>query len=253
MTMRKIISILLAFALCLGTTVALAAQPITITSTNINSDGSVTIRWNNPNGGKVTVGSLVMDDGQAGNRINVEFDVAGSAYTYYDLAPGREYALLVFPDVDLDNAGVEYVNLPAITRRFDEIHFEVQDANLAYFTLKNGSYSYNYAKNLTNREILNMLDEKEFWVKVDFNHVAFSYDQYFQSLTVVTSPTGYVATAAQTIEIPAYTTGFWQAMVYMNDALLNMHEANGQIPTGKYTVEVYLDGTFAGDSYFYIK
>ena len=255
--MKKAISILLTLvltvALCVAPAGALAAQPITITSVTQNDDATVTITWNNPNGGTVTVGSLIMDDGTAGNRINAEFDVVGSTYTYRNLAPGQNYVLLVFPGVDLENAGMEMISVPEITQKFEDIYFVVKDANLAYFDVHGDSYSYNYASGLNNREIYDMLEDKQFWVKIDFDHVAFSYAQNFQSLTVVTSPTGYVATSALDIEIAEYTTGFWQTMVYMNQALADMHDANGEIPTGKYTVEVYLDGNFVGESYFMIK
>ena len=122
--MRKTISILLALlltlTLCITPLSALAAQPITITSVTVNSDASVTITWNNPNGGKVTVGSLIVDDGTIGHRINAEFDVSGSMYTYRNLAPGKEYYLLVFPGTDLENAGLEIVNVPEITKKFED-------------------------------------------------------------------------------------------------------------------------------------
>ena len=91
--MKKPISILmvlvLTLTLCAAPLGALAAQPISITSVNVNDDASVSITWDNPNGGKVTVGSLILDDGTAGHRINAEFDVSGSSYTYRNLALRR--------------------------------------------------------------------------------------------------------------------------------------------------------------------
>ena len=248
-----LVTLLLALVICIAPLSAFAAQPITITSVTVNDDATVDITWNNPNGGKVTVGSLVVDDGTAGNRIMAEFDVSGSSYTYRNLAPGLDYYLLVFPDVDLNNAGLELASIPEITRQFEDIYFDVQDANLTYFVTSGSNYSYNYAKDLTNDEIYDLLEKKEFWVKMDFNHVSFSYDQSFQSLTVVTSPTGYVTTSAVEITIPKYTTAFWQTMAYMNQAFADMYAATGEIPSGEYTVDFYLDGHFAGDSSFYIK
>ena len=255
--MKKPISILmvlvLTLTLCAAPLGALAAQPISITSVNVNDDASVSITWDNPNGGKVTVGSLILDDGTAGHRINAEFDVSGSSYTYRNLAPGQNYYLLVFPGTDLENAGLDIVSVPEITRKFDEFYFVLQDANLAYFDLKGDSYSYNYAKDLTNREIYDMLDAKQFLIKMDFDHITFSYDQSFHGLTVVTSPTGYVTTSALEVEISKNTTAFWQAMAYMNQSFADMYDANGEIPKGKYTVEFYMDGCFVGESYFNIK
>lgn len=254
--MKRFISKLLAAALAVmlfaAPVCALAAQPITITSVTDNGDATTTITWDNPNSGTVTVGSIVYDSGEAGNQIIADFEITGNTYTFRNLAPQVDYLLLVCPGTDLENAGVVPYTPPAVGD-FDDFYFTLQEAKLAYFVPKGDSYSYNYADSLSNSEIYDLLDEKQFWVKVDFDHVTYTNDFTFSTLTVVTSPTGYVVTVADDLEIPKYTTGFWQTMVYMNDALAIMHEANGEIPTGEYNVQFYMDGRFAGEDSFTIK
>lgn len=236
---------------CLYTSCALAVQPITITSVNNNADGSVTIGWDNPNSGTVTVGSLVMSDDAAANQIIVESEVYGSSYTFCELAPGVEYALLVMPELDINNAGIEFVTAPEMPA-FDDFRLSVTDVNLTYFVPKGSSYTYNYATDLSPDEIYDLLDEKQFWVRINFRHADFNNSFTVPVLTVVTSPTGNVTTQYDDLEITKDTIGFWRTMVYMNNSFENMHE-NGGIPSGKYSVKVYVDGGYVGESSFTIK
>lgn len=246
------LSVIMMFV-CIVPLNAQASQPISITSVVDNGDSTVTITWDNPNSGKVNVGYLLYDDGSAGNRITADFDISGSSYTFNTLAPGYDYVLLVFQGQDLDNAGMELYSAPAATP-LEDFYFSVLDANLAYFTTtSSGSYSYNYATKLSNRKIYDMLDEKDFWVKIDFEHLAHTNELHLPILTVVTAPTGYVIAQADETELSEYVTSFWKTMVYMNDELSYLHQLHGEIPTGEYKVEVYLDGHYVGESSFVIK
>lgn len=251
--MKKIAVLVLALMLsCLFAVCALADDAITITSVRTNYDGTVTITWDNPNGGALTVGSLVAENEDAGNQISVEFDVYGSSYTYTNLAPGVDYMLLVFPGVDVSSAAIQTVTVPE-PGNFDDFRFTIKDVNLCYFVPKGNDYTYNYAKDLSNDKIYDMLDEKQFLVRIDFRHANLSQTQTLPVLTVVTSPTGHVVTDYDYVDITAGYIGFWRTMVYMNDALSRMHDLHGEIPTGKYSVKVYLDGGYVGESSFTIK
>lgn len=237
---------------CLLPVCALALEPVKITSMNDNGDGTVTITWDNPNNGVVTVGSLAMSGLDAGNAIVPDFDITGNTYTFKNLAPGLEYGLVVMPEVELDYADLQFIEVADVPE-FDDFHFVVKDANLTHFLPTESSYSYNYANDLSNEKIYDLLDERQFWVKIDFSHLSHRNSFTVPVLTVVTSPTGYVETDADEIEITANCIGFWRTMVYMNGALEAMYETSGEIPTGEYNVKVYLDGAFAGESSFVVK
>jgi len=254
MNRKWMFSIFLAALLCLTITAcALAAEPITVTSTTDHGDGTVTIRWDNPNGGAVTIGSLVNGSEQARNRINIETDVWGDSYTYTNLAPGLEYILLVMPELELENAGMDIVTVGDVPE-FDDFRLQIKDCYLMYAVFKeNGDYSYNYAKDLTTQKMLDLLYERSFLVRLDFRHTTFSNSKKYPILTVVTSPTGYVVTDYRDITIPANCLGFWQTTAHMNDALLTMYEDHGYIPTGRYDVKVYVGGEYVGETSFKIQ
>ena len=238
----------LAFAAC-----ALAAQPVTITSTVDHGDGRVTVRWNNPNSGPVTVGSLVNGSEQARNRINIETDIWGDSYTYTNLAPGLEYILLVMPELDLDYAGMDVVTVGELPE-FDDFRLQISDCYLMYAVFKDdGNYSYNYAKDLTTKKMLELLHERSFLVRLDFRHKTLGDSRTYPVLTVVTAPTGYVVTDYRDITIPKNCVGFWQTTAHMNDALLTMYEDHGYVPTGRYDVKVYMGGEFVGETSFKIE
>jgi len=231
---------------------AMALEPVKITSTTDNGDGTVTITWDNPNSGTVTVGSLVWQNQESGNMIIPEFEVSGNTYTFNNLAPGMEYALLVMPDVELDYADMVTVRVQDVPE-FDEFQFRMKDANLTYFVPTEENYSYNYTTNTNNDKIYELLDEKQFWMKIDFGHQNRSTTIVVPILTVVTSPTGFVWAVPDEVELTKNTIGFWRTMVYMNDAFQMMHDASGEIPTGEYSVKVYLKGKFVGEDTFVIK
>lgn len=243
--MRKMLLAALAalLAVCLLPGMALALKTVDITSVQDHGDGTVTMKWDNPNDGPVTVGYMVMADESAGNRIQIETDVYGRSYTFTTLAPGREYVLLVMPGMETDYMDV-YDLVVSVPPAFDDFRISVTDTNLTYFVMRGDSYSYNYAHELSNRKILEMLDEKEFWVRMNISLSARSQTVTLPVLVVVTSPTDYVVAQYSEMEIKKDWTSFWRTMVYMNDAFADMVEQTGEIPAGKYTVEVYLDGQF---------
>lgn len=254
MNMRKtwILALTLALLLCLCPIVSLATEAIEITSVRSNSDGTVTIAWNNPNGGPVTVGSRVMNDSDTGNKILVEQNVTGSTYTFTDLAPGMEYALLVFPDLDLQYAGVELVTVPELPD-YDGFRISVKDTNLTYFVMKgNNDYSYNYAHDLSNDRIYELLQEKQFWVRMNFNVSPRGQSVTLPTLVVVTAPNGYVLTDYSDMEVKKNWQSYWRTMIYMNGAFEDLYEACGEIPAGKYTVRLYVNHGFVSESSFTI-
>ena len=246
-------AILAAMLCCILVSCALAVESISITSVVDHGNGKVTVGWNNPNGGVVTVGSLVNGSAEAGNRINIETDITGDSYTFENLAPGLDYFLMVMPGLDLDHAGIEMITVqepPA----FDDFRLTLKDSGLMYAVFKdNGSYSYNYADELSPSKIFELAQEKAFLVRLDFRHPTFSSKKTVQILTVVTSPTGYVVADYRDMDIPANCVGFWQTTAHMNDALLTMHDDLGAIPSGRYDVKVYVDGGFVGETSFKIK
>lgn len=247
--MKKILAILLA-ALLLLPVCAFAASPVTITSVRDNGDCTVSMNFKNPNGSKTTVGAMMIGDDGAGNKLIVD-ETYGSSYQFDWLAPGESYMVVAMNGYDTDTMGYDIVSVKEPSK-FNKFFFEVMDTQLTYFVPKGSSYSYNFANDLSPREIQNLLSDKEFWVRIDFNLVANTSDRTEKVLTVVRCPNGYVATQASTVDIEAYTTSFWQTMVYMNGAFENMIDATGSIPTGTYQVRVYLDGQFAGSSSFSI-
>ena len=236
------------FAAC-----ALAVEMIEITSAVDHGDGTVSICWDNPNGGAVTVGSLVNGSEQAGNKIIIDTDIWGDSYTYTNLAPGLEYILLVMPEFDLDHAGIDIITVQE-PDAFDDFRLDLTDSYLMYAVFReDGNYSYNYAKDLTTQKMLELLYERSFLVRLDFRHTTFRDSRTYPILTVVTSPTGYVVTDYRDITIPANCYGFWQTTAHMNDALLAMYEDHGYIPTGRYDVKIYVGGKFAGETSFKIQ
>lgn len=242
----------MALLVCLLPVMALALEKVEITSVTDNGDCTATMRWNNPNGGKVTVGAMAMTDDAAGNKLMIERNVTGSSFTFSTLAPEVDYLLLVCPDLELDYAGVEPFRMSE-PGKFDDFHFSVKDTNLMYFVMKGNDYSYNYAHDLSNDRIEDLLDEKDFWVRMNISVSARSKDTTLSTLVVVTSPTGYVATSASDMTIEKDWISFWRTMIYMNDAFEEMIEATGEIPTGKYQVKLYVDGRLANTSSFTIK
>lgn len=236
-------------AVCLLPGMALALEAVEITSIQDHGDGTVTMTWDNPNHGPVTVGYLVVADEAAGNRIQVETDVYDDSYTFTTLAPGREYALLVMPEMETDYMDVGGVTV-SVPPAFDDFRISVTDTNLTYFVMKGNDYSYNYAHDLSNRKILELLDEKDFWVRMNISLSARSQTITLPVLVVVTSPTDYVVAQYSEMELEKDWISFWRTMVYMNDAFADMAEQTGEIPAGKYTVEVYLDGRFLDRSSF---
>lgn len=236
---------------CLLTVSALATEQVQITSTHTNNDGTVTVNWNNPNSGTVTVASMVIGNESAGNTLVPEFNITGSSYTFRNLAPGMDYYLFVIPGVETNYADAAVVSIPELPD-FTDFRFSILDLHLTHFIPKGSSYKYNYSEDLSPQEIYNMLDEQAFMVKIDFRHQTFNDSFTLPILTVVTSPTGYVVADAREVTISEDSYGFWQTMAYMNDAFSNMHDASGQIPTGEYSVKVYLDGGFVGESSFTI-
>ena len=251
--MRKtwILALSLALLLCLCPIVSLATESIEITSVRSNSDGTVTIAWNNPNGGSVTVGSRVMNDSDTGNKILIEQNVAGSTYTFTNLAPGMEYMVLVFPDLDLQYAGIELVTVPELPD-YDGFRISVKDTNLTYFVMKGNDYSYNYAHDLSNDRIYELLQEKQFWVRMNFNVSPRGHSVTLPTLVVVTAPNGYVLTDYSDMEVKKNWQSYWRTMIYMNGAFEDLYEACGEIPAGKYTVKLYVDHGFVSESSFTI-
>lgn len=246
--------VMLAVMLCAAcASCALAMEPIEITSTVDHGDGTVTVYWNNPNGGMVTVGSLVNGSEEAGNRIVIETDIWGDSYTYRNLAPGMEHILLVMPEMELNYAGLDLITVKE-PPEFDDFNLRITDCYLMYAVFKeDGNYSYNYAKDLSRQKMYDMLWDKAFLVRLDFRVPASGSNRNLPILTVVTSPTGYVVTDYRELEIAANYIGFWQTTAYMNEALLNMHDQHGEIPAGRYDVKVYVDGAYAGETSFTIK
>lgn len=94
--MKKAWVLLLAAVLlcCLLPIAALGMEQVEITSVDIHRNGSVTVKWNNPNSDTVTVGCIPMLEG-TGNKFLIEQGVTGSSYTFNILAPGVEYLLAV--------------------------------------------------------------------------------------------------------------------------------------------------------------
>lgn len=254
--MRKrkwIAALVLAMLLvCLSAAGALALEQVKFTSMKQNDDGTVTVTWDNPNGGAVTMGSLVIGNDDAANQIVPEFDVTGNSYTFRNLAPGMDYYLLVFPGVELDYGDICMVSIPELPA-FDDFRFTILDLHLTHFVPRGSNYKYNYSKDLTPQEIYNMLDDHYFMVKIDFRHQTFNKSFTLPILTVVTSPNGCVVADAREITISEDSYGLWQTMAYMNNAFAAMHDMNGKIESGEYSVKVYLDGGFVGESSFTIR
>lgn len=250
MNRKWTIAMLLAALLCCAmVSCALAAQPVEITSTVDHGDGKVTIHWNNPNGGNVTVASM-LSEAHGGNMISLETNVSGSSYTFEELAPGYEHILLAMPGFDTANAGVSVVTVKT-PPEFDNFRLTLKESYLMYAVFReDGDYTYNYAKDLSPKKIQEMLEDKSFLVRLDFRHPTFSSSRTLPILTVVTSPTGYVATDYRDFRIPADCIGFWQTTLHMNGPLQAMYEENGSIPTGRYKVQVYVDGETVGETTF---
>lgn len=250
---KWILSMMLAALMCCAMiSCAMAVEPLEITSTVDHGNGKVTIEWNNPNGGNVTVGSLVNGSQEAGNRINIKQDISGNSYTFEDLAPGLDYILLVMPELDINNAGLDVVTVK-IPPEFDAFGLSLKESYLMYAQFKEGGgYSYNYAADLSTSKMLDLLDERAFLVRLDFRHPVFRNSRTLPILTVVTSPTGYVMTHYGELKIPKDHAGFWQTTMLMNDHLMTMYEDHGSIPTGKYRVQVYVDGASLGETSFTI-
>lgn len=251
MNRKWLATMLLAALLCCAlATCALAYQPVEITSTTDHGNGKVTIKWNNPNGGAVTVGSLVLGSEYAGNKINIEQDVYGSSYTFEALAPGMEYYLMAMPELDLDNAGITMVTVKE-PGSFDNFRLTLKESYLMYAKFRSdGNYTYNYAKDLSTKKIYSMLEEQAFLVRLDFRHPVFSSSRTLPILTVVTAPTGYVMTDYNEVKIPSNCDGFWQTTMFMNNHLATMYDNYGEIPTGRYDVKVYVDGEYLGATHF---
>ncbi|MGN0996451.1 MAG: hypothetical protein ACI4PG_06055 [Candidatus Ventricola sp.] len=252
--MRKawLIALTLIWMICLCPVASLALETIEITSTKTNSDGTVTIAWNNPNGGSVTVGSLVLTEGETGNKILVEQNVRGSTYTYTNLAPGMDYALLVLPGLELQYAGIDYVTVPELPK-FDQFRFTVKSTDLTYFVPKGNDYSYNYAHDLSNDKIYELMSEKQFWVRMNFSLSPRSRTLTMPTLMVVIAPNGYVATDYGDMEIKSKWESYWRTMIYMNGAFEDLHAQCGEIPAGKYIVRMYMDGCFVSETSFTIR
>ena len=251
--MKKAWVLLMAAVLlcCLLPVAALGMEQVEITSVDVHRDGSVTVKWNNPNSGTVTVGCLPMLDTETGNKFLIEKNVTGSSYTFNILAPGVEYLLAVIPGTDTNYAGLELVTVPE-PGPFDEFRLSITDTYLTYFVPKGNTYSYNYANELTNERIYELLDEKQFWVRLSLSLSARSSTISCPALTVVTAPNGYVATQYSDLQFKEGWQSFWITMLYMNDAFENMHEACGRIPAGKYKVKLYVDGGLVGQTSFTI-
>lgn len=253
-TMRRRTSIALLtllVLLCALPALALGLEPIQITSVVKNRDGSVTMQWDNPNDGNVTLAYLPLVQQETGNGLVIENIVQGSSYTFRHLAPGYSYILAAIPGVEVDYAGLTDVSIPEPSR-FDSFRFSVTDTNLTYFVPKGNTYSYNYANDFSNDKIYELMEEKEFWVRLNISLTARSSSITLPALTVVIAPNGYVVAQCIDLELKERWESFWCTMLYLNNAFEELHDYCGEIPAGKYRVRLYLDGKFVDETSFRI-
>lgn len=251
--MKKLALLLL--VLLLLPVASLAADTVTITSVEDFGNCAVTVNFDNPLGGKTTL--LALHEDYAVNKGGFSFGEASqyeSSYTFYDLAPGETYMLYALNEDDSDSAGF-YLHTVTEPMKYSSNDVRLYDVNLCYFRPDSvqGDYGYNYATKLSAGKIESMLHEEMFLIKADFRHNVFSSDFDQRILTVVRTPSGMVLTNATDTTISKDCVGFWLTVMYMNDAFNEMIESTGSIPSGRYDVEVYLEGKLLGTDSFTIK
>lgn len=252
--MKRFLAMLLVLMLMVPAC-ACGASYVEIDSLQDYGDCEVTVYFNNPFGGKTTFIAFHENyETEGSSPVIGQARKNDTSYTFYDLAPGETYTIYVMNETDTSTAdSFDYTVSRA--SQYDSNNLRLYDVNLCHFRPDSvqGDYGYNYANDLSASKILSMLNDQNFMIKVDFRHSVYNQDFDRRALCVVKSPSGHVATAATTITIYKNCDGFWQTMMYMNDAFAEMYEANGYIPGGRYEVEIYVDGMLLGTDSFNIR
>jgi len=234
---------------------AIGASNVTIDSVVDNADCAVTVYFENPLGGDTTFIAFHENYELSGSSVVIgQTPKNQTSYTFLDLAPGEMYTIYAMNEMDIDSADSFDYTVRSVPE-YDSKSIRLLDVNLCYFRPDSvqGDYGYNYAHDLSAQKVQSMLNEQMFMIKVDFRHSVYSSDFEQRLLTVIKSPTGHVATNATNVTIYKNCNGFWQTTMYMNNAFGEMLETNGSIPSGRYEVEIYLEGMLLGTDSFTIK
>lgn len=214
---------------------------VTVTWVDLNSNGPYTAKFV-----ENTTGDFNTDRGS--NLISVEADeLTGSSYTYRYLAPGTSYWLTI---TNADGAGVYFAHTVPAAEPFAD--FTLTPSVQPILRATSGSAVSNMNVSAFSAVEIGMnLCTHGLAVRLDFPHLD-SRAEYTAQL-VITEPNGtHLVEYSGTFPFESYEKGghydwdFYSLEWYFA-ALTHVYDT---VPTGEYTMALYLDGKLAAEATF---
>lgn len=229
---------------------------VNIVSVEMQENGYLTVTWDDldDNGPymarfvSVTTGDF---DTDWDNNIvrNEASDISGLSFSYQYLVPGQPY-WLVITNADMD--GVYYKHVPQPAGTFTDFTITPSANPLLSLTLGDVSAPMEVSS-FSAAEIALKISEHGLYLQLDYPEL--DGDKEYAAQVVITDPNGFaLVDGSTTMTFKAYENGgyrYWDFydLAWYFDVLTYQYET---LPTGDYTVSVYLDGLFATATAFSI-
>ncbi len=231
-----------------------ANNGMTIESLVRNDDGSLTITWNDPSG----KGPYQVDYGQkVSGDFEADYDNLRSVGMFYDtkdayveshtlnyLAPGQAYWIAIY---NADGQRTYCAYEPPAAETFSE--YTVKLSHQLKQRTSSGDTKVNY---FTSAEIAKHTTTHGMYLKASYPQLA--RERNYVGRVVIEAPTGAVVTdGVVDIHFDRGAEGYIYWTFYDLEWYLGVLENRyGAVPTGTYTVKLYLDTYYAGSTDFTI-
>ncbi len=248
---RRFVSFLLLLLAALLAPMAQAAPAKRMTATvTDNGNGTVTLTWEDPNGhGPYTLGffdkmtaSYARDEWNCDLAWTVTEPVEENTYTFGDLLPGRSYWLVV-QDSQGSTIYVAYDAEPVQP-------FHGMPITMGVKLRKQGPGGLEAVKAFSAKAIAEASDDVDYGARIQLDYGYLREARTYHGLVVLTAPTGAYVTVADELTFPQnskYTFWNFYPFTFHFDVMADVY---GEIPTGAYTLSLYLDGQHVADYCF---